>query len=51
MTRKVKEQQLLAKEVQDRNILVEEFFSSSEFLAIMTNGGVKTSRLAYTMCL
>lgn len=46
---KVKEQKLLAKEVQeDGAIQVIDFFGSSEFLAIMINGGVKASRLAYT---
>jgi hypothetical protein len=46
---KVKEQKLLAKEVQENGVLkVDDFFGSSEFLAIMINAGVKASRLAYT---
>jgi hypothetical protein len=46
---KVKEQMLLAKEVQERTIDVDDFFGSSDFLAIMINGGVKATRLAYTI--
>lgn len=47
---KVKEQKLLAKEIQDPNgvIKIEDFFGSSKFLAIMINGGAKAAKLAYT---